>query len=104
MAAWKRVHKKREGVSSGAAVLVLKNWLKFSFGRMMEQVWLEFPKQKYTQDPITGDYLPLLNYLILSKKHRYRAFFFQANVCLRDHIKQKIFDSIFIYGRKMKLE
>jgi len=43
------------------------------------------------RDPVTNSKLLILNYLSLSKRPRYRKFFFQANNALRFYMLRKLF-------------
>ena len=83
--AWRRISSKLQisPQESGPALFAAKLWLEKSFGLMMEKVWREFPAQKIEIDSTTGQYLPLANYLMLSKQQKHHQHFFKANARLR---------------------
>jgi len=47
-------------------------WLRGSFDELMQTVWKEFPKQKLSANPSSGEPHFMLNYLGLSRVPRYR--------------------------------
>ena len=69
-------------------------WLRSSFCELMQTVWQEFPKQKLTSNPSSGQPNFMLNYLGLSRVPRYRQFFFIANILLRKHFLSLTFRSL----------
>ena len=66
-------------------------WLELSFKSLMESVWKDFPKQRVIADPVNGQPIHLPNYLMLSKRPRYRNMFFTVNEQLRNFCKLKAF-------------
>jgi len=70
-------------MSSGPQIVAAKFWLSTSFEGLMRKIWKEFPKQKLALDPVTQRPIFLHNYLNLSRRPRYRKFFFNSNNVLR---------------------
>ena len=62
--------------------------------------------QRIDTDPENGQYLPIMNYLNLSKRQRYRGFFFEANQICRQHVMRKVLDQLYMHAldRKQKLK
>ena len=87
---------------TGQQIAAAHKWLELSFEKMMKRIWMEFPKQKIEIDTLTQQPILLPNYLSLSKRPRYREFFFQSNDTLRRFILLKLIKvwKGFVSGQK----
>jgi hypothetical protein len=52
-------------------------------------VWKEFPKQKLSHSSSGGHPHLMLNYLGLSRRRKYRQYFYTANIILRKYVLAK---------------
>ena len=85
---------------NGTHIKFCEIMLRSTFGVLMENVWLEFPKQKIIQS--SGHRHLLLNYLALSKNPRYRQFYFTANIVLRKHILSQHLNKLKANAHRMR--
>ena len=96
------MRKIRHPPTNGNFLRVCEVWLRASFGDLMQTVWDEFPKQKLSLNPSTGQPHFLLNYLGLSRVPRYRQFFYIVNLLLRKHLLSVTLKSLKTWATRLK--